>query len=239
LPTVTVRRSSYVKLSGTSMSAGLVTGVVALLAEVQPSLRPNVVKAILEYTALPTQDTDGQPASALAAGAGALNAAGALTLARAIRPTATVGSAWLTEAVSDTTVIDGERLTWGHTIAWGNLTTTAPILSGNELAWATNIVWGNATTWSVPAMWSGDVTVTTAPIWAANIVWGNSLVGVVTGGNIVWGNFTLDNIVWGNLSLDNIVWGNLFDLDNIVWGNDFLDNIVWGNTTAARTGGVW
>ena len=41
----------YLSLSGTSMAAPVVTGTVALMLQANPNLTPNLVKAILQYTA--------------------------------------------------------------------------------------------------------------------------------------------------------------------------------------------
>ena len=41
----------YLSLTGTSMAAPVVTGTVALMLQANPSLTPNGVKAILQYTA--------------------------------------------------------------------------------------------------------------------------------------------------------------------------------------------
>src|SRR5207247_7384989 len=41
----------YMMLSGTSMSAAVVSGAVALMLQANPSLTPNQVRAILLYTA--------------------------------------------------------------------------------------------------------------------------------------------------------------------------------------------
>ena len=69
----------YLSQSGTSMAAPVVTGTVALMLQANPSLTPNQVKAILQYTAqvYPRYDP-------LTEGAGFLNAKGAVDLARAI-----------------------------------------------------------------------------------------------------------------------------------------------------------
>ena len=75
--TVPMPTSPYLSLSGTSMSTAVVSGSVALLLQANPSLTPNAVKAVLEYTAqiYPSYD-------ALTEGAGFLNAYGAVQLAR-------------------------------------------------------------------------------------------------------------------------------------------------------------
>ena len=44
---------NYMKLSGTSMAAGVTSGVVALVLQANYRLTPNALKAVLEYTAIP------------------------------------------------------------------------------------------------------------------------------------------------------------------------------------------
>ena len=66
----------YLSLSGTSMASPVVAGTVALMLQANPKLTPNLVKAILQYTAQ-TRHYD-----ALTQGAGFLNAQGAVELAR-------------------------------------------------------------------------------------------------------------------------------------------------------------
>jgi serine protease AprX len=65
----------YLTLTGTSMAAPMVSGTVALMLQANPRLTPNLVKAVLEYTA---QDFG---YDALTQGAGFLNARGAVQLA--------------------------------------------------------------------------------------------------------------------------------------------------------------
>ena len=80
------RPAQYFRLSGTSMSTAVTSGVVAVLLDASreanpdgPPLTPNAIKAILQYTALPLDGVD-----ALTQGTGSLNAVGATRLAHAI-----------------------------------------------------------------------------------------------------------------------------------------------------------
>ena len=102
---------SYLRLSGTSMAAAVVSGTVALILEASrnasPSgtpLTPNAVKAILQFTALPVRDDQGVEYDYLTQGTGSVNAAGAIELAAHIDTTRPVSSSWLTSNVNPSTI---------------------------------------------------------------------------------------------------------------------------------------
>jgi subtilisin family serine protease len=195
----------YLTLTGTSMAAPVVSGTVALMLQANPRLTPNLIKAILQYTAQWNPDYN-----ALRQGAGFLNAWGAVELARfyaASRP-------------GDTMPV---QPIWSQHIIWGN-----HLLSGGYLNPKGN-AWSNDTVWGAAHGLAGD---TDNIVWGTichdcdNIVWGTA---DVNGDNIVWGTAGGDNIVWGTAADDNIVWGTALDADNIVWGTaGGDDNIVWG-----------
>ena len=76
-------RPDRIAMTGTSQAAAVVSGAVALLLELEPSLTPNQVKCRLTSSALPAINGDGQLAySPLQQGYGRLDIARAFTLGR-------------------------------------------------------------------------------------------------------------------------------------------------------------
>jgi len=129
----------YLSLSGTSMAAPVVSGVVALMLQANPSLTPNAVKAILQYTAQEYAGYD-----PLTEGAGFLNALGAVRLAK-FYATAQPGDP-----------VPSQEM-WGKSLIWGNhqLKGGFPLPTANAFAIGTdwgvaktnddqNIVWGTS-----------------------------------------------------------------------------------------------
>jgi serine protease AprX len=213
----------YLTLSGTSMSTPVVAGTVALMLEANPNLTPNLVKAILQFTAQVYNGYD-----YMTQGAGFLNTLGAVRLSRYFA-TGHKGDAY------------PNMKAWSRQLLWGNRRVAGGVLTPGGTAWGLDVVWGNMRT---PAgqniVWGEncDRADCDSIVWGNNIVWGESdstdniVWGNTDGDNIVWGNGFDDNIVWGNLADDNIVWGNDCggaDCDNVVWGSMGDDNIVWGN----------
>jgi serine protease AprX len=218
----------YLTLSGTSMATPVVAGSVALMLQANPSLTPNLVKGILQFTAqvYPGYDWFSQ-------GAGFLNTRGAVTLSDFFH-SGTPGKPY------------PRMRGWSQHIFWGNFRVSGGVLTPGGTAWDDNVVWGNARTPSgTPIVWGENCDAFGSCdndniVWGNNIVWGDSadddnvVWGNADDDNVVWGNYVDDNIVWGNGDVDNVVWGNS-DNDNVVWGNDCegadCDNVVWGNSS--------
>jgi len=229
----------YLALSGTSMAAPVVAGTVALMLQANPNLTPNLIKAILQYTA---QEYPGY--SSLRQGAGFLNSLGAVRLAQ-YYATARDGAKMPVQKV------------WSKQIIWGNYRITGGYMTPTANAWANNVVWGTATTLAAGGdniVWGTACGGCDNVVWGTsyggdNVVWGTSrdgdnvVWGTMFGGdNIVWGTdcggADCDSVVWGVASDgDNIVWGTMADGDNVVWGTAGLDNIVW--STSADEDVTW
>jgi Subtilase family len=233
----------YLSLSGTSQAAPVVAGTVALMLQANPSLTPNALKAILQYTAEARPGVD-----EMSRGAGFLNARGAIELARALTapdsqtaPSMTGWSRafhWGNQRIANgaftpdadawaSDVIWGARLTTvGQTMRWG-LTCATDVCDGNQ----PSIVWENT---------CNDADCSTV-VWdrgrSANVVWGTACGGDDCDGS--WsgppgeegpppGSYS----VWGTSDDgDTLVWGTHDDGDTLVWGtHDDNETLVWGTT---------
>ncbi|HEY0079992.1 MAG TPA: S8 family serine peptidase [Pyrinomonadaceae bacterium] len=118
-------------LSGTSMATPIVSGAAALLLQANPNLTPNLVKAILMYTAQPLAGYNN-----FEQGAGQVNLEGAMRLARQVRtdlsPAPALGAPLL---CSGCTTPTPETTIAGHYFKWGG-----GIILDNTFATGSNLV---------------------------------------------------------------------------------------------------
>ena len=232
--TVPTATEPYLSLSGTSMAAPVVAGTIALMLQANPGLTPNLVKAVLQYTAEAHTTYNG-----LTQGAGFLNARGAVELAQSVAAGAVLqGGA--PAVVSDIVATSAEP-EWGRKIIWGNHRLGGGELRADASAWRVDVMWGSGVTpEGTPVVWGtrcGEVNCDSS-VWGSvsngegdNIVWGTACGGADCG-NIVWGS-GCD----GEAECDTIVWGTTTEGDNIVWGTNALDDsddIVWGAPAIRR-----
>jgi hypothetical protein len=198
------------------MAAPVVSGTVALMLQANPNLTPNLVKAILQYTA---QTYPGY--NSLRQGAGFLNALGAIRLAKFYAQN-TVGSRMPVQTV------------WSKKILWGNYRIAGGYINPHANAWKNGVMWGAARAldgdniiWGTDCPAQGCDNIIWGTNDADNIIWGTNLLD-----NIIWGTEIVgDNIIWGTNEADNIIWGTNCggaDCDNIIWGTGDDDNIIWG-----------
>jgi hypothetical protein len=226
--TVPTSYPPYLSLSGTSMASPVVAGTVALMLQANPSLTPNAVKAILQYTAQIYAGYDW-----LTEGAGFLNAAGAVQLARFFSQGV--------EYPSDTA--------WGRQIIWANHRVQGGLLTPNANAWALTLAWGSGTVAGGPVVWGqvwnaassawtpwstrcSDATCSSA-LWSAespNVVWGSYCGGADCSATI-WSTTDAETVVWGTSDAQTVVWGTSDD-ETVVWGTSCGQDaqpVIWNH----------
>jgi serine protease AprX len=254
---ITSGSNAFLQLSGTSMGAAVTSGVIALVLEASsahvgdPSLTPNSVKAIVEYTAIPTSRAD-----FLTEGAGQINAAGAVALASRINTNAKPGDWWLTMGIDPASTIGNRSCRWAQIVIWGTNVLGGDLVYRNLMIWSRNTVWGTNVIWDANAnilwgarknilwatardrnsqwgsystsatniIWDPEALVKRANIvWSADIIWGTHLVDAT----LVIGQQDGDNIIWGTGAEGSPIWDTL-DGDNVVWGAYDGDKLIWG-----------
>jgi serine protease AprX len=222
--TVTTSYLPYLSLSGSSMSAPVVTGAVALMLQANPSLTPNAVKAILQYTAERHAGYD-----PLTQGTGFLNALGAVRLAQYL--------------LSPSSGSYPDATGWSRTLMWGNQMVRGGRLTPGANGLANDVVWGSDATpggqsieWGIRCLDAGCVS--TSPwrlglTFAVNVVWGATCGGAdcqMAWSGSVYGLSEEDTVVWGTSEEDTVVWGTSEE-DTVVWGtSDAEDTVVWGTS---------
>jgi serine protease AprX len=198
-------RNAYYRLSGTSMSAAVVSGGIALLLDSDPWMTPAQVKIVLQTGARSMPD-----AGLVAAGAGSVDFAASQRLARAgvvgsllTSATSTLGlsggasyrdAGTLIDRIYDRTGIRllnlldlGALLKGADTAEWGVLNLLGLANPLGSVA-PNYIVWGTVADWST----------------SYYIVWGTTMQSP-EGEYIVWGT--------GDYSNEYIVWGTTVDPD--------------------------
>ena len=244
VPTAT---EPYLSMSGTSMASPVVSGTIALMLQANPALTPNLVKAILQFTA---ESRDGY--DALTQGAGFLNTRGAVVLAQSMAAGTTLVGALPAEAVAK------DPTPWSRQLIWGNYRIGGGQIRAAANAWRTDVPWGSGLTpegqlvaWGVACgaalpgtsceavPWTTATSKLDAPGTASdNVVWGAECGGADCDG-IVWGADGTG--LWSTAEREEtIVWETAGDGEDsrIVWGAEALDesdpstplgagNIVW------------
>ena len=251
--TVQTANEPYLSLSGTSMASPVVSGTIALMLQANPALTPNLVKAILQFTA---ESRDGY--NPLTQGAGFLNTRGAVELAQSMEGNGLAAAVTTAGVPVWTAALEQDPTPWSRHIIWGNHRMGGGQITATANAWRTDVTWGSGQAPDGTPIVLGTPVVNAGDFEARNIVWGTECGADCN--NIVWGTACggadCHNIVWGTsregdpattLGAGNIAWGATGDGDappatafgagNIVWGTNLLDdtdNIVWGASAMRR-----
>ncbi|HET7696183.1 MAG TPA: S8 family peptidase [Vicinamibacterales bacterium] len=212
----------YMSLTGSSMAAPVASGTIALMLQANPSLTPNAVKAILQYTAQPYAGHD-----FLTQGAGFINARGAVQLAKYLGAPAALPY----PATSG----------WSRHLIWGNHLARGGRLTADANAWSTAVTWGEGTTATGDRIRWG-LTCTTATCDALfskpwQTVCADLLCSALGGDaaqspNVVWGALCagLDcPVPW---SASTVTATSDPEADTVVWGTSDTegDTVVWGTS---------
>jgi serine protease AprX len=180
-PEAAVGNSRFFKGSGTSQSAAVVSGAVALLLSQRPNLTPDQVKYLLESTAarLPSADLIAQGSGLINVKAAKDTATPPALLAAQTFPAST-GLGSLEAARGSVHVADGGTELVGERDIFGSVLTTT--------TWAPGAAEG--TTW-VDGSWNGNT-------WTGNTWTGNTWTGNTWTGNTWTGNTWTGNTWTGN-----------------------------------------
>ena len=241
----TNNRGRYMRLSGTSMAAGVVSGTAALILQANPSLTPNMVKAILMYSAQIMEGAD-----LFEQGAGLLNAEGAVRIAASMRGNAGTLLPGQKLTVFDLpparTTVAGETIVWSQSIVWGGgLLEGGAIIGTQQYAYASALIWGSRDTnlWGAGVTWSDGIYSDASVAYGSGGRWSGVTwdQGTLLGSGLIWRDdlyasgvywldrqmtdafFTLDpaSLIWGYTRLG-------YDL-GLIWGySGFDSSLIWG-----------
>ena len=197
--------STYFALSGTSMAAGVVSGVVADLVQAHPSLTPDQVKARLMKTAwkaLPAYSSYTDPTSGITyneqddvftVGAGYVDVEAALgntdvANKTAMSPVASFVSTGDVVMVDDPSAVWNTSAAWTNSVVWGSsqfmVGQGASAAAASNTVSGTNALWGGSAPWGSNALWGGSTTGGENVLWGGNALWGGS--GMYSN-NALWG----------------------------------------------------
>ena len=170
----------YYMMSGTSQATGVVSGIVALMLDVDPTLTPDVVKCRLMATARPALDENDELAySIFQQGAGFVDAYSAVHSAESgcanqglniqydLDGTQHYQGKADQNASGDYYIVDQSGLAWSGGTFWAG-----------GFAWSGGTFWAGGFAWSGGTFWAGGFAWSSNYSWDENPVWGASAAGI-------------------------------------------------------------
>ncbi len=242
-------KSRYMFMSGTSMSTGVVSGTVALMLQANPSLTPNLVKAILMYSA---QRMNG--ADLFEQGAGQLNVAGAVRLAAAIRKDLRwlkAGDRLVSSGALPTaeTTISSEKFVWSQGLIWNfGWLYGSSVLTTQQEAYAQGLIWNfgsidrsSLSYWGASVSYQDGLASDTHAVYAQDNQWKTIVSdhGTVTGtGVIYYDDLAAMGVSWR----DSLMTETFYSVDStgLIWEYSRYSGagLIW-NFQAFDVGLIW
>ena len=212
--------NGYIQLSGSSMSAGVVSGAVALLLERRPKLGPADARIVLQATSS-FLNSEGLVTS----GAGSLNALAAAELVDS-KPLGTLTSMRgsrrqrpVDYRARDLQAI--QALTQAEGLGHDHLGSGRDHHLGSSEPRHDH--WGQAAT----TIWGGQRQPRSFGVSESDQT--PSFGARVPATPSFGASSSRDTIIWGQSAPDTIIWGQTAAPDTIVWGaRQFVDTIIWG-----------
>lgn len=247
--------NGYLRMSGTSMAAGMVSGGAALLLE-GGALTARQIKLAMQLSAGFMTD-----AGLLRAGLGRVNLYSArrvnstVTGLTGVIPPVTIAGRTVTPSGQMTMggqpLLDGLLAPTGTRVIgvlelfarWFDLSflpSRLAALQGSQLVWGDQspgqqLVWGDQSPLGQQLVWGDRTPFGQQLVWgdqsfAQQLVWGDQTLAQ----QLVWGDQTLgQQLVWGDQTLgQQLVWGDQTTGQQLVWGDANSANanqLVWGD----------
>ena len=210
------RRMMY--LNGTSMATPAVAGAAALLLQANPKLTPNLVKALLMYTAQPVVG-----ANTLEQGAGLLNVEGAARLARLVRTDLSsltpLGAPLLTGAApAPQSTIAGQTFNWSQGLILGRGYAT-----GAELITAYQKIYGSGVLVSDSLLVSDGVLVSDSKLLSTGVLVSDQITTISIGGVLGTGSvFIASGVLVSDRVLSDLIGDGVLVSDGVLKGDGIL-----------------